>query len=473
MKLWQKITVICSAILIVTVSICCFLFINRTKDTILSITYKQASEKQRSLQASFTEMSNYYTTQGDTPAAKRSLLHYCFRQFADSTSVLIIGGETVYSNVEIHPEQLLPIETDYYAIVSSGQQKQFTGRINEKAYLIVGNDCRLSALPGSSCFIYVVEDITDVHGDINRIIWQFMLIGTLCTVAGLALIIILIRRSMHPLVKLQNAAVSIAEGNYHERSEVTSSDEVGVLASSFNQMAESVENHVTQLQETARRQQLFIGGVTHEFKTPLTAILLNADTLQNTYMSEKEQIDALVSIETQGKWLERLVQKMLKLLTMNQDITLKQISVPELLDHVNKSVSEALLSRGVSLEIQCDIPFLKADFDLLQSALVNLVENAGKASAPGQVVSLRAYGHVLEVSDHGIGIPKESLNRITDAFYMVDKSRSKKMGGVGLGLALVKEIVQAHGAALEIESELGAGTTVRIYFPGNKTVTQR
>ena len=182
-------------------------------------------------------------------------------------------------------------------------------------------------------------------------------------------------------------------------------------------------------------------------------------------MSEEEQADALAYIETQGKWLERLVQKMLKLLTMNQNIVLKQISVPELLDRVNDSVSEVLLSRGISLEIQCDIPFLNADSDLLQSALVNLVENAGKASTPGQVVSLRAYDHILEVSDHGIGIPKESLNRITDAFYMVDKSRSKKMGGVGLGLALVKEIVQAHGATMEIDSELGKGTTVRIYFP--------
>ena len=465
MKLWQKITVICSAILVITVSVCCYTLINQTKDTILSITYEQVADKQRSLQSSFVEMSNYYSIQGDTPAAKRSLLHYCFRQFADSTAVLVIDGETIYSDVDIHPEQLLPIENDYYSPESNGQQEEFTGRIGGRAYLIIGNYCRLSALPGSSCLIYVVEDITDVHENINRMIWQFILIGTLCTVAGLALIIILVRQSMQHLVKLQNVAVSIAEGNYHERSEITSSDEVGILASTFNQMAESVENHITQLQETARRQQLFIGGVTHEFKTPLTAILLNADTLQNTYMSEEEQADALAYIETQGKWLERLVQKMLKLLTTNQDIVLKQISVPELLDRVNDSISASLLSRGVSLEIQCDIPFLKADSDLLQSALVNLVENAGKASAPGQVVSLRAYDHILEVSDHGIGIPKESLNRITDAFYMVDKSRSKTMGGVGLGLALVKEIVQAHGATMEIDSELGTGTTVRIYFP--------
>ena len=95
MKLWQKITVICSAILVITVSVCCYTLINQTKDTILSITYEQVADKQRSLQSSFVEMSDYYTTQGDTPAAKRSLLHYCFRQFADSTAVLVIDGETI------------------------------------------------------------------------------------------------------------------------------------------------------------------------------------------------------------------------------------------------------------------------------------------------------------------------------------------------------------------------------------------
>ena len=230
-------------------------------------------------------------------------------------------------------------------------------------------------------------------------------------------------------------------------------------------MAESVQKHIAELSETTRRQQLFIGGVTHEFKTPLTAILLNADTLQNTYMSEEEQIKSLNHIEKQGKWLERLVQKMLKLLTMDQDVAQRQISVPDLFDKVKESTLEMLFSRGISLDMQCDLYYINGDSDLLQSALVNLIDNASKASSPGQIVFLRAFDSILEVSDNGIGIPEDSLSRITDAFYMVDKSRSKRQGGVGLGLALVKEIAKAHGATLEIESKLGSGTTVRIRFP--------
>lgn len=458
MKLWQKIAVICSAILIFTMSICCFILLIHTKNTILSITYEQAADKQWRLQSSFVEMSDYYATQGDSQAVKRSLVHYCFSRFADSSSVLVIDGTTIYSDTDIHPEQYLSIDAE-------DSKKQFIGMINDKEYLIIGDNCRLSALPNSSCYIFVVEDITDVHESIGRMTWQFLLLVILCTVFGLMLIIILVRRSMQPLTKLQIAANNIANGNYHQRANIQSSDEIGALASNFNKMAESVQKHIAELSETTRRQQLFIGGVTHEFKTPLTAILLNADTLQNTYMSEEEQIKSLNHIEKQGKWLERLVQKMLKLLTMDQDVAQRQISVPDLFDKVKESTLEMLFSRGISLDMQCDLYYINGDSDLLQSALVNLIDNASKASSPGQIVFLRAFDSILEVSDNGIGIPEDSLSRITDAFYMVDKSRSKRQGGVGLGLALVKEIAKAHGATLEIESKLGSGTTVRIRFP--------
>ena len=112
------------------------------------------------------------------------------------------------------------------------------------------------------------------------------------------------------------------------------------------------------------------------------------------------------------------------------------------------------------------------DRDILCSALVNLVENSAKASAPGQTIFLRAIGNTLEVADNGRGIPEKDLERVTEPFYMCDPSRSKVNGGFGLGLALVKEIAAVHSAVLEIQSTPGEGTTVRLRFPeyGNQTV---
>ena len=243
---------------------------------------------------------------------------------------------------------------------------------------------------------------------------------------------------------------------------MTSSDEVGALAKDFNAMAASVEQHIAELTETAERQRLFIGGVTHEFKTPLTALLLNADSLQNTYLDEEERSAALARIEHQTRWLERLVQKLLKLITLDQKPELQPVSVPELLDRVRESTADTLAARGVSLETDCRVESLELDADLMQDVLVNLVDNASKASREGQTVTLSADETGFAVRDQGCGIPQEEIDRITEPFYMVDRSRSKKLGGVGLGLALVKEIVQAHGGRLEIESTVGEGTTVRV-----------
>uniref|UniRef100_UPI00405688B7 HAMP domain-containing sensor histidine kinase n=1 Tax=Acetatifactor sp. TaxID=1872090 RepID=UPI00405688B7 len=330
--------------------------------------------------------------------------------------------------------------------------------------LIVGSTVSLLSLTDERCEIYIVEDITPVYENLTKVLWQFILMGVVCILVGLVIIIILVRRSMQPLAMLQASASHIAAGNYHERTSVCSGDEVGRLATDFNCMTEAVEKHINELTDKNKRQELFIGGVTHEFKTPLTALLLNIDTLQNTYMEEDERSIALEHMERQCKWLERLVQKLLKLITLGQEPGLKNTSVPELLEKVQESVAENLRMREVTLELHCEVEMLIIDADLMQSVLVNLVDNAIKASSKGQKVILAAYDNVLEVRDHGIGMEQEELVHITEPFYMVDKSRSKKQGGVGLGLALVKEIVKAHGAKLEIESSSGIGTTVRIHL---------
>lgn len=457
MKLWKKISLICGAVLIAVVTACCTILLGQVRKQILSLTCEQAAEKQRSLAFSFIDMADYFYEEDDSEAVKRALLYYSFSRYAPSCAVLRAGNETIYSQTGINPEEyLLPEEFQ--------DQKQYLGRIDGRHILIVGSTASLPGAPHERCEIYIVEDITPVYENLTKMLWQFLLIGAACILAGLALIIFLVRRSMQPLAMLQASASHIAAGNYHERSGIHSHDEVGMLASDFNHMAEAVENHIDKLIEKNRQQELFIGSVTHEFKTPLTALLLNIDTLQNTYMEEEERSVSLKRMEAQCKWLERLVQKLLKLITAGREIDLKETPVRRLFYRVGESVAENLRIHEVTLELQCRKEMLYIDEDLMQSVLVNLADNAIKASAKGQQVLLAAYDNVLEVRDYGIGMEQEELAHITEPFYMADKSRSKKQGGAGLGLALVKKIVEAHHARLEIKSSLCEGTTVRIYL---------
>lgn len=452
MKLWQKVSLICSAVLTSIVLLMGGLLLREAEQSILDLTYQQSSDKQRNLSASFSEMSNYYLEETDSAPVEYSLVKYCFSRFADSTCVLMKGGETLYSNVAV--------DMSRYTI-KGYDAEQFEEEIGGRQILITGSNVNVR---NERYAVYVVEDITGVYESITRMVWRFALIGGVGILLGFVLIGLLVRRSMQPLAVLKTAAGRIAAGGYGERATVLSKDEVGALANDFNRMAEAVENHIGELTETAERQRLFISGVTHEFKTPLTTVILNADTLQNAYMDEEERQTALSYIERQCKWLERITQKLLKLITLKQDIELKPSSVPQLFERVEESMAETLRQRDTRLISECKLNTLSMDADLMQSVLINLVDNASKASAPGQAVTMRAYDDVIEVSDNGIGIPESELARITEPFYVVDKSRSKKLGGSGLGLALVKEIVNAHGAALEIESSVGVGTTIRVRF---------
>ena len=119
---------------------------------------------------------------------------------------------------------------------------------------------------------------------------------------------------------------------------------------------------------------------------------------------------------------------------------------------------------GMELQIYSESWEYRMDVDLMESLLVNLLDNAIKASEEGSVIELHGEKGCIWVQDHGKGIPKEEIPKITEAFYMVDKSRSRKAGGIGMGLALCQKIAEIHGARLLIESTVGVGTRICVIF---------
>ncbi len=457
MRLWQKISATSIAVLLLVVAVCGVLLLANARDTMLSMTREQAQTRQTNLRISFEQMAGYYAQETDEPAVKRSLVEYCFRQFADDSSVLINNGETIYSEVSVRPEQWLNVNT-----TENNSQSTWEGEISGRNVLIVGGRAIVHA---DEYLVYEVKDITPVYGIIADMAWRFVMICGTGIAAGALLIIFLVRRASKPLVELKKATHDIARGNYSKRYDVRSKDEIGELAFDFNTMADAVELHVEKLKDTAQRQQLFIAGLTHEFKTPMTAMILHSETLLTTDIGREEQEIALAHIHSQCKWLERLTQKMLRLITLDEAIKKRSEDVCALLEDVRESTAASMAKRQTPLHIRCEAGRLDMDSDLMRSLLINLVDNASKASVPGRAIYLRASGNIIEIYDRGAGIPPEEIGKVTDAFYMVDRSRSKAKGGSGLGLALAQKIAEAHGAELVIKSELGEGTTVKIIFP--------
>ena len=458
MKLWQKTAIICISVLLIIVFACSAVLLVHAKNSILELTYSHAEDKQRGLASSFSEMASYYLTEEDSATVEASLVNYCFSRFADFSSVLMRGEETLYSGVSVDPRTLLPLSGNEYGI-------QLTEReIEGRNVLIVGSLVTVKSTPYA---VYVVEDISTTYNSITNMAGTFVIVSMAGILLGAGSIALLMRRSTRPLTALALTARRIADGEYGIRASVETHDEVGTLADDFNMMAKAMETRIAELTETAERQRLFIGGVTHEFKTPLTALLLHTRMLRRANMTEEEKDGSLAHIESQCEWLERLVQTLLRIITLDREIERKPCAVDVLFDRVRQNTQKSLADRGVTLNTLSDGGTLLVNADLIQSLLINLVDNAAKAYDTGmenRKVCLTVSGSTIEVSDNGRGIPKEALPRIFEPFYRVDKSRSKKSGGSGLGLTLVRKIADAHGAEITVESSVGKGTTVRLRF---------
>ena len=150
----------------------------------------------------------------------------------------------------------------------------------------------------------------------------------------------------------------------------------------------------------------------------------------------------------------------------DENRVLKEVyPVEKLLKGVEAMERYHMAQAGITLEISCKADTLLMDVDLMESLLINLLDNAIKASGKGDRILLLAEKNRICVKDYGKGIPKSEISKVTEAFYMVDKSRSRKNGSLGMGLALCQKIAALHDAYLEITSELGKGTEITVVFP--------
>jgi signal transduction histidine kinase len=455
MKLWLKISLIAIILVTLATGICSLVMLLRSGRSHLDLTVQNTLMDQQVRTASWsTAMENEIDT-GYSAVAHRSLARYLIDKFADENTILVSGDDFIYNATNIDPQEFLPIqgENQQYVIVDIGG-----GTV-----LIAGSRLQIDETPYA---LYVIKDISSVYSGIESLSYQFSLINLAIILIAGVIVIVLVRLVLRPIAALKNNTGLIAAGIYDKRIETTEHDEVGELAAHFNSMAEAVESQVHELRDEADRRTMFMSALTHELKTPMTSISGNAQTLLRTKMDEDEREDALMRIDAECTRIERLSQKLMQLIVLHQNdsIRMEQTSVAELLENVRLSSAEQLRQRGLSLKISNTMDTLKMDMDLLSSLLLNLIDNAGKASERGDTIELAAHEKTISVKDNGKGIPQSELDKITQPFYMVDKSRSRKAGGIGLGLALSAEIARLHSARLEFVSMPGNGTTVKVVF---------
>ena len=315
-------------------------------------------------------------------------------------------------------------------------------------------------------YLDLTKNVTDLQ-NIQKTLLAFAAAFSVLTAAALYYILASIFK---PLRIVAEASRKIADGQYRERLNVKGENELSSMALDFNRMAEEIEKQIRVLEEVAMEKQQFADNLAHEIRTPLTSVYGYAEYLQKTLLNEEEIIEAAQHIMDEAGNMNKIANSLLELATLRNYTPIKsQISIPRLFDAISRIMEKSLRTRGVQLICRTDAEVITGQEDLLKSLLLNLCSNALKSCPPeGGIIRLEAEkqsgGISVSVTDNGCGIPEESITRVTEPFYRVDKARSREEGGAGLGLTLCQQIAAAHDAAMLIESVVGVGTTVKIGF---------
>lgn len=376
-------------------------------------------------------------------------------------------AQTVFSTGRV-VSRLVDVQTDADHCVS----QDFTA--DGRHYLQVSG--QITANAGGALRLDTAYDVTAAYDvrtqQLSAYSWIFLVTILIAAVASWAGAYLLTR----PLGKLSGATRAIADGRLEYRVRLHSGDEMERLGQDFNLMACQLEQNVRQLQQSMERQEQFMGSFAHELKTPMTAIIGYADLLRTGALTEAEAMDAANYIFSEGKRLEALSLKLLDLLLMkNQALVLQPTQPEQMIGALVRHLRPVYEAAGIRIQYRCQPGTIRLEPDLVKSLLINLLDNARKALEQGGNIYLVSdwVGRDLRIRvlDNGRGMPREALEHLTEAFYRVDKSRSRQQGGAGLGLTLCQRIVALHGGTMTFTSREGNGTCVTVILKGEPPCT--
>ena len=448
--------ILCST---VSLLVCGFLLLRASANSTIRSAEDNAVSELGMLKTSFSSAASRNLDAGSSDTVRRSLLVYLFQSYADdpfsgSQYVLRRGGETLYNNSGYDPEALL-----------DGLQRNTVTWQGERLFA-AGTTMELLR---DTYQIYLIRNVTDLYDSIARLRLQFGIICAVAVLLSAAIILLVTSRTLRPLKTLEREAAAMAKGDYQARIPLSDvahrrKDEIATVSESFNRMADAVEQHIDSVTALAEERKMLIGALTHEMKTPLTAIIGYAESLDRAKLNAEQREEAVSFIYRESKRLERLTQKMMQLVTLTdgEDMAFQDISARELYDMTEKTLEAMAARQGTTLRFVESGERFSIDADLVTGVLINLVDNA--CSAGAKHVTILAKERELSVSDDGCGIPQEIVDKVTQPFFRADKARSRRGGHAGLGLALADRVAQLHGARLLIESREGRGTTVSLRF---------
>jgi signal transduction histidine kinase len=358
------------------------------------------------------------------------------------------------------------------AFVWSGPQLAEPPRFAGGVHVGVANGVEYAAVPlrtGDGQMLYAVREEPGFWVASTRFLfefwWQLLVAGAVAAATALLVARWLARGMTQPLREMAKAARSMEAGDYSQRVQTRSRDEVGQLAVAFNRMS-------GELEDLERLRRDLVANVSHELRTPISALRALLENLLDGV--ERPDPETLQVMLAQTERLGRLVDQLLELSRLESgDVPMvrERFALPPLVARVLSEIDVMRGRRDVELaqDLPKDLPPVYADAERVHQVLFNLLDNAVRFTPPGGRVTVHAStknGSVdVAVADTGPGIASEHLPRVFERFYRVDPGRSRDEGGTGIGLAIARSVVEAHGGRIWAESQPGKGSVFTFELP--------
>lgn len=463
MKLWQKIFLYTLMLVMLAVGVTSILMLRSSFQLTMEQKRQAAYTEHEFLISNFKSMLLSERLRQDAILLEESRVQeYMESTFGEEEGISFFNGnqELVYQSQKLESQKQL------IAIVAKTGESHM--QIIGEALYIVSKE----SLETNTYYFMTKTDLGDVLSMYRDMLSSMRINSMVCAVVIAAVLLVVVKLLLLPLQKINEGTRAIAQGDYRLRVPQKGRDEISELAWNMNRMAESVEKNIQALEDVAEDRNQFIANLSHEMKTPLTSILGFSDLLQiKSDLPEEKRLEYIGIIKEEAGRMRTLSGKLMEMITVGAaNAEWKEEEVSEVFGEIGASLAVVAQSHKMELSLECEKGNLRMDKELVKSLVYNLADNAMKASKEGDSIVIRGWFEeevfYFSVSDSGIGIPKEEIAKITQAFYMVDKVRSRARGGAGLGLALCLEIAKLHRGNLSIESRPNEGTVVTVRMKG-------
>ncbi|NFN95100.1 HAMP domain-containing histidine kinase [Clostridium botulinum] len=421
---------------------------------------KKESYTSQSFVMKYLEMEDYFHVENVlnemSPFIATYLSNGCKFRVQIYNNSSLIGDSDNYPNISKDDDVIEALK---------GNKSYIIRRIEEASYILFSSPIYYS--DGTIGCIRYVYDLNNENTIITNTIFSMVLFAIVAIIFSSMMSNSFSNRIVRPIVSLKNIARKVSFGDFSKKISINSKDEIEDLSNSFNIMSNNIEIMIENLKEEKETQKRFLDNVTHEFKTPLAAILGYSDLLLR--VKEKKDIEQCVKYIVQSSnRLLKLVEQLLDLSRLNKnelEVKNENIDIKAVIETAAMMLNPRMNKFGIKLNMNLVSKNVYADKEKTEQVILNLLDNAIKYSECTEIDIYMEHNEayvIIYIADNGQGIPKEDLKNVFENFYTAHKALQKKYGGSGLGLAICKEFMEKQSGKIEISSL--NGTTVKLSF---------